>query len=409
MIPTLIADDSIAELDVILYLIKKYALPLEPAVASDGEEALHYIQQSPVELLITDIRMPFMDGLALSAKALAVNPYLKIIISSGYQDFSYAKTAISLGVEEYLLKPIQPQEFTQIILRIADKLEKEKQKRQADNLQLAYSRDQITQQLLRGALRSGKDGTLPREIRSLMPDKGELLLLTAESGSLSSLFNLKAEICQLASQFFNYPARCIPIDSQFLLLAVDFSIPADEECGNAKKRTDKFVERLKNMYHLPFRGTSSSMPAPEQLLPTVQAMKLSLSDTPPEPSENKQEIKNLDSANGKVRFVCEYISTHYQENLSLEALAEISYLHPDYLSRIFKKETGMNLNRYIKTFRLNQACRQLETTQQKITAISASVGYQNCAYFIRSFTEHFGISPEKYRQQHNQFSGGKSL
>lgn len=69
----------------------------------------------------------------------------------------------------------------------------------------------------------------------------------------------------------------------------------------------------------------------------------------------------------------------------------------------------MNLNRYIKTFRLNQACRQLETTQQKITAISASVGYQNCAYFIRSFTEHFGISPEKYRQQHNQFSGGKSL
>lgn len=86
------------------------------------------------------------------------------------------------------------------------------------------------------------------------------------------------------------------------------------------------------------------MPAPEQLLPTVQAMKLSLSDTPPEPSENKQEIKNLDSANGKVRFVCEYISTHYQENLSLEALAEISYLHPDYLSRIFKKETGMNLN-----------------------------------------------------------------
>lgn len=190
---------------------------------------------------------------------------------------------------------------------------------------------------------------------------------------------------------------------------MDFSIPADEECGNAKKRADKFVERLKNMYHLPFRGTSSSMPAPEQLLPTVQAMKLSLSDTPPEPSENKQEIKNLDSANGKVRFVCEYISTHYQENLSLEALAEISYLHPDYLSRIFKKETGMNLNRYIKTFRLNQACRQLETTQQKITAISASVGYQNCAYFIRSFTEHFGISPEKYRQQHNQFSGGKSL
>lgn len=409
MIPTLIADDSIAELDVILYLIKKYDLPLEPAVASDGEEALHYMQKSPVELLITDIRMPFMDGLALSEKALAINPYLKIIISSGYQDFSYAKTAITLGVEEYLLKPIQPQEFAQLILRIADTLEKEKQKRQADSLQLAYSRDQITQQLLRGTLRAGKDGMLPGEIRSFMPDKGKLLLLTAESGSLSSLFNLKAEITQLAGQFFNYPARCIPIDSQFLLLAVDYSDPAEEECGNPGETADNFVERLRNMYHLPFRGSSVPMPAPEQLLSTVQAMKQALCDTSSEASAKKQETGNLDSSNGKVRFVCDYISSHYQEDLSLETLAEISYLHPDYLSRIFKKETGMNLNRYIKTFRLNQACRQLETTQKKITAISASVGYQNCAYFIRSFTEHFGISPEKYRQQHNQLSGGKSL
>lgn len=409
MIPTLIADDSIAELDVILYLIKKYKLPLDPAVASDGEEALHYMQQSPVELLITDIRMPFMDGLALSEKALAINPYLKIIISSGYQDFSYAKTAISLGVEEYLLKPIQPQEFAQLIFRIADNLEKEKEKRQADSLQLAYSRDQITQQLLRGTLRAGKDGMLPKEIRSLMPDKGIVLLLTTASGSLSSLFNLKAEISQLAGQFFNYPARCIPIDSQFLLLAVDSSAPEEKDCCDAQKKADNFLERLRNMYHLPFMGASVPMPSPEELLRTVQAMKQTLSDSLPETSEQEPERKNLDSSNGKVRFVCEYISSHYQEDLSLETLAEISYLHPDYLSRIFKKETGMNLNRYIKTFRLNQACRQLETTQQKITAISASVGYQNCAYFIRSFTEHFGISPEKYRQQHQHSSGGKLL
>ena len=78
----------------------------------------------------------------------------------------------------------------------------------------------------------------------------------------------------------------------------------------------------------------------------------------------------------------------------------IAYVHPDYLSRIFKRETGMNLNRYIKTFRLNKACQLLENSQQKITAISQAVGYQNCAYFIRSFTEMFGQSPEKYRQMH---------
>lgn len=110
--------------------------------------------------------------------------------------------------------------------------------------------------------------------------------------------------------------------------------------------------------------------------------------------------KELNSQSGKVRFVCDYIASHYQEDLSLESLSKIAYVHPDYLSRIFKRETGMNLNRYIKTFRLNKACQLLENSQQKITAISQSVGYQNCAYFIRSFTEMFGQSPEKYRQTH---------
>ena len=77
-----------------------------------------------------------------------------------------------------------------------------------------------------------------------------------------------------------------------------------------KEKADKFVERLKNMYHLPFRGTSSSMPAPEQLLPTVQAMK-SLSDTPRSLLKINRKLKP-GLCKRKVRFVCEYISTHYQ-------------------------------------------------------------------------------------------------
>ena len=70
MIPTLIVDDSNAELDVLLYLIKKYELPLESAIAHDGEEALTYLQSHSIDLLITDIRMPFMDGLILAKKLL---------------------------------------------------------------------------------------------------------------------------------------------------------------------------------------------------------------------------------------------------------------------------------------------------------------------------------------------------
>lgn len=75
--------------------------------AGDGEMALPLIQQTRPDVLITDIRMPFMDGLALSKLVLQEFPQMKVIILSGYDDFEYAQTAIGLGVERYLLKPIK--------------------------------------------------------------------------------------------------------------------------------------------------------------------------------------------------------------------------------------------------------------------------------------------------------------
>ena len=125
MIHTLIADDSKTELDVLLFLIQKNSLPLDAVTASNGEEALEKLKKERFDLLITDIRMPFLDGLSLAGEALRLYPYIKIVIRSGYQDFSYAKTAISLGVKEYLLKPVNPEEFTELILQLTKQIEKE--------------------------------------------------------------------------------------------------------------------------------------------------------------------------------------------------------------------------------------------------------------------------------------------
>ena len=73
--------------------------------ASDGEMALPLIRKTRPDVLITDIKMPFMDGLALSQIVTSEFPGTKIIIISGYDDFEYARQAIDIGVEQYLLKP----------------------------------------------------------------------------------------------------------------------------------------------------------------------------------------------------------------------------------------------------------------------------------------------------------------
>ena len=74
--------------------------------APDGEMALPMIRKLKPDVLITDITMPFMDGLSLSKTVLQELPNIKIIVISGYSDFEYARKAIELGVEQYILKPV---------------------------------------------------------------------------------------------------------------------------------------------------------------------------------------------------------------------------------------------------------------------------------------------------------------
>ena len=94
--------------------------------ASDGEMALSMLQDIKPDILLTDIRMPFMDGLELCRKVSASMPWMSIIIISGYDDFAYAKEAIFLGVKDYLLKPVSVQELRRVFTRVGEIISSEK-------------------------------------------------------------------------------------------------------------------------------------------------------------------------------------------------------------------------------------------------------------------------------------------
>jgi two-component system response regulator YesN len=95
--------------------------------APDGEFALPLIRQIQPDLLITDIKMPFMDGLALIELVRKELPRTKIVIISGYDDFSYAQQAIRMGVEQYLLKPIVKEKLAEVLVSLKKKMESERQ------------------------------------------------------------------------------------------------------------------------------------------------------------------------------------------------------------------------------------------------------------------------------------------
>ena len=97
--------------------------------AGDGEMALPLIRKERPDLLITDIKMPFMDGLALSRIAVQEFPNMKVVIISGYDEFEYARQAIQVGVEQYLLKPITKAAMRKVLLEIKDKIESEREQK----------------------------------------------------------------------------------------------------------------------------------------------------------------------------------------------------------------------------------------------------------------------------------------
>ena len=98
--------------------------------ASDGELALPMIRQIQPDLLITDIKMPFMDGLALIELVRKELPRTKIVIISGYDDFSYAQQAIRMGVDQYLLKPVLKGKMVEVLVALHKKMEEERQQQE---------------------------------------------------------------------------------------------------------------------------------------------------------------------------------------------------------------------------------------------------------------------------------------
>lgn len=134
MFNILIVDDEHIEREGIKRLIHKYELPLVVLEAENGEEALDILLSHPIDILLTDIKMPFMDGLALCESARAKFPELKIMIFSAYGEFEYAQRAIHYHIFSYLLKPIDVNDFQTAFTGIIALCQKDKEQEKEELL-----------------------------------------------------------------------------------------------------------------------------------------------------------------------------------------------------------------------------------------------------------------------------------
>jgi YesN/AraC family two-component response regulator len=98
----------------------------EVFIAKDGPSALEILKKNNIDILFSDIKMPLMSGIELAQHALKISPSLQIVFISGYDDFTYAKMAIKMGVYEYILKPVSTEELADCVANLVERIRKQK-------------------------------------------------------------------------------------------------------------------------------------------------------------------------------------------------------------------------------------------------------------------------------------------
>ena len=112
----------------------------------------------------------------------------------------------------------------------------------------------------------------------------------------------------------------------------------------------------------------------------------------------KKKISEYNTAHHIISSIMNHCKQYYYTNISLSELSRIYFLHPDYLCKLFKKETGVSFSNYINYLRIEAAKSLLESTDKRIIDIAYEVGYTSDTYFIKKFKQIMGISPKLYYQ-----------
>ncbi len=494
----LIVDDEQTERACLRYLIEQFSFPCEFMEASDGKMALEILKDWKADIIFTDVKMPIMNGLDF-IKELSILPYTpKIIVFSSYAEFEYAKVALCLGVENYILKPVIPNELRRTLEEVIGKIEMEKNTLQS---QQSYFFQHAVHMAITG---NPTFDTLSETVKEQLSQFETMLLLDFPPSFLERYYgncyealsktlpchfelvnlspqlllllpNFNTDMNHFATELLEYMERtfattCYIAISKPLSEYSSFKVAFDEieqqmelrfwnpkhhlftpkqqvdttefqpefsddtwinliksalssrDYDNLNQTLQSFFTKFRQPIHqsqiyvkfifsnliatlFPFlpKEYKDKQPSIDNLISSLY-LQQNIEDMIDTVEVLSSEIiKEFEQEKPQIRkeliIVQDYIHSHYNEELSIEYLASIVYLSPDYLSKLFKKNVGISLYQYIRQFRMKKASELLLTTTKKVIDIGNETGYPNYSYFCQSFREYYGISPDKYRQE----------
>lgn len=338
-----VIDDEFIVIEGIKAMIKKMDMPYEVVgFAYDGIRGLEVIEACQPDIVITDIRIPGVDGLALIESAKVFSSTIIFIVISGYQEFEYARTAISLGVKAYIDKPITKQKLSDVLERVEKEAEVNKKSELPRNEKLHSMTEGLAQQI--------------RDCSVEEIGKGMDNILRQLKIEYLALDSYKTEIYKIICMGF----------------AIFFEGHMDYEL---KKEFPSFSE---------FKAIETY----EALDAYIKLLIKKMCD--------KMKILAIGTTHTTILQLLEHINANYHKDIGLNELADMVKMNPAYLSLLFKKEVGISYSKYITKVRVQHA-KELLLEGKKVVQVSALVGYRDYRYFCDVFKKNVGTTPNAYK------------
>jgi len=333
-----------------------------------------------------------------------------IIIVSGYEDFEYARKAIRLGVDDYLLKPVGAEELADKLKAIKQEIEDKALMEQRLYHALPIMRDQWLRHWAHGVL---EDPAFFRKLELSIPkenfSKFSLMLIELQSRPMEkyeqrdndlrirrfAVRNVVEEACNNQGLLFEES------DLRYGLIYMGDDDSMDQESLLARAKT--ILNTTKQYAREAI--TISVGPAVSQFQDLYQSYLSALKVLDEKPLVEQEPILlgySLDlnqEPQGKfnVERVKELAQKQYHQNLNLRLIAGQIYMNPTYLGHLFKLHEGISFQQYLLKIRMERAKELLLNTDKKVYEIAAEVGYREMDWFYKKFREYEGKSPTEFR------------
>ena len=334
-----IIDDEAIVVQGITAIITRLNMGVEVVGSTNnGIDGCQVLREKRPDVVITDIRMPGMDGLSMIEEIHRELPNIYFVVVSGYTEFIYAQRAIRLGVMDYIDKPITIEKVQEVFEKI-EKQDAQKQKKeprmQGDELVI-------------NALMLGDAGAFSETAEQFLVD-------------LEKRCNSSAEFKEECYRFLCliqgiYAGRRKHYDESMLISCEQIMQLESEDEGKAYVRQS--VHRIASQMEADHKGA------------------------------NHHVIGQL----------LQYINENYNHDIGLTELGEQVNMNAAYLSILFKEEMGKSYVKYLTDLRITKAKKFL-AEGKKVNEVSTMVGFNNYRYFCDVFKKHVGMTPSEYRNE----------